>query len=1071
MEKIALLLVLALSILHFPFSGLEAQTWKEMMDSTKFYQGKQDYQTALLWAEKAESKAKAQFGEMDTNYIASIVSIYSCYFYMGNYEKAIEYCEKAKQIINEVRGEKSQDYVEICNNLGTFYNFNRNYEKAERYFKESLAIYRSFNKGDNTDLARIINNFAEFYYNIGDIKLAEPLFKEALEMRRKLFKGDNADLAQSINDFAVFSFSYATDDNKQVELLLKEALEMRRRLFKGDNPDIAESMSNLAGFYTEIGYYSQAEPLHREALEIRRRLFKGDNPDLAQSINGLAIFYYTRGDYKQAEPLFREALAMRRRMFKSDHPELAQSISNFATFCHQAIGDYKQAESLYKESLEMRRRIFKGDYTALALSINNIAVFYKDIGNFEQAEHLFQEALEMRRRLGDKREIASSLNLLAELYRVKGDYKQAEPLYKEALENYRSIFKVDHPDLALSINFLAYFYLEIGDIKQAEPLLKEALEIRRRLFKGDNRDLAQSINNLAAFYYSIGNYKQAEPLFKEAIDISKNIVNNYFPSLSEKEKKLFWNTVSNNFEAFNSFAIKENLENPSILCNMYDLELFIKALLFNSTSKIKRRIINSNDTALINKFRELSDKKEFLVKLYSMTEDSRKKKGFDVDSIEKITNEIEKELSLKSELYAQSFEKKKVTWNSIQTQLKEGEAAIEVVRFRLKDKNRYTDTIYYTFLILNNKTQEHPEIIILENGKKLENEYYNDYKKNTKDRKKDKLSFGRYWAKLYVKLKGFKKVYFSADGVYNKLNPSTLLMPNGKYLLDIQDIQQVNSTKDLLLGYKNTEKVNNSYTSAVLIGNPNFSLSESKVREVSWKMRNLDYNENNYETFESTRGIKLTRLPGTEKEIKKIEKLLEEKQIKVQTYLGDLALKTAVITANNPSILHIATHGLFLEDVKREGSNLLGFEEKKMVENPLLRSGLFFTGVENYIRSDSIKPTGAENGLLTAYEAMNLDLDKTELVVLSACETGLGEIVNGEGVYGLRRAFQQAGAKTVVMSLWKVNDEATQELMSSFYKNWVTGMTKREAFSKAQQEIKAKYKDPYFWGAFVMVGE
>ncbi|MGA2298455.1 MAG: CHAT domain-containing protein, partial [FCB group bacterium] len=158
-------------------------------------------------------------------------------------------------------------------------------------------------------------------------------------------------------------------------------------------------------------------------------------------------------------------------------------------------------------------------------------------------------------------------------------------------------------------------------------------------------------------------------------------------------------------------------------------------------------------------------------------------------------------------------------------------------------------------------------------------------------------------------------------------------------------------------------------------------------------------------------------------------------------------------------------------DVKKDNGFLYGFEPVKIIDNPLLRSGLCFAGVGNNKSNREFNPTGEDNGFLTAYEAMNLDLENTELVVLSACETGSGDKKNGAGVFGLRQAFQQAGAKTVIMSLWADFDEATQELMSKFYSNWVSGKTKRESFNLAQQEIRKKYKEPYYWGAFVMVGE
>lgn len=955
----------------------------------------------------------------------------SAYFYLDNqlFEPALKWAHKAEETAKTKFGEKDTNYIAAVSSLCQCYVYLGNNEKGLEYGEKVYLLTKEIIGTENKQYAEATGNLGYIYNRIGNYEKALNYIGESLSLYRKIYKGDHSSLSGSIG--------------------------------------------NMADILNTIGEYKQAEVLYNEALDMDKRIFNGDHPYLAMSINALGMFYKARGDNTKAELFYKEALDMRRRLYMTDHPELASSINNMA-YLYDSRGDYSKSDTLYKEALAMYRRIYKENHPALALAVNNVAFIYDRLGNFKEAEKLFKEALEMRRDLfkNDNTNLAQSINNLGGFYNAQGNYTAAEPYFKEALDMYRRIYKKDNTHLAQSINNMANFYNNIADYKQAEKYYLEALEMRRRIFPGDHPDLVQSITNLAGFYSRTGEYSKAEVLSTQALEMNKNILNSYFPILSENEKKMFWSMLSNDFENYNGFAVRRSSHNPSLISHMYDNQLYSKALLLNSTSRIKSRIINSGDSILIARYTSWNEHKEALVKLYKMTTEDIKAMNINIDSIENVTNDMEKELSLKSESFKQSYEKKKVNWKSIQTLLKPDEAAIEVVRFRIYDKKNYTDTIYYAFLIVNEQTEEHPDLVVLDNGKELENEFYTEYRNNTRSKVEDKKSFGRYWSKLFEKTKGYKKIFFSADGVYNKLNPSTLMLPDGKYLIDVQDIQQVNTTKDLLIGYYQSKQESNIFNSALLIGNPNFSLSEEQVQQASRKIRGNKEEDKSYEQLVSIRGVNLTKLPGTEKEINDISGFLKSKSWIVNSYLGDSALKTAVKTANNPRVLHIATHGLFLEDVKRESKSIFGFDEKKLIENPLLRSGLFFTGADNYLKKENASINDEEdNGLLTAYEAMNLNLDKTELVVLSACETGLGEIQNGEGVFGLRRAFQQAGAKTIMMSLWKVNDDATQQLMSLFYKNLVTGMTKRDAFSKAQQEVRSKYKDPYYWGAFVMVGE
>ena len=259
---------------------------------------------------------------------------------------------------------------------------------------------------------------------------------------------------------------------------------------------------------------------------------------------------------------------------------------------------------------------------------------------------------------------------------------------------------------------------------------------------------------------------------------------------------------------------------------------------------------------------------------------------------------------------------------------------------------------------------------------------------------------------------------------------------------------------------------------AELFGYPNYSLPAVRQGLLGANYERGDDAFIPGPTSDSLSRYQLSDLPGTKKEIETIQKLLLNENWLVSTHLGDDALKGAVMAVKSPRVLVLATHGYFVPDYEhnRQSGVEFGSLTWRVVDDPLLRSGLLFAGAGRTLRQSNVSmASGADNGILTAYEAMNLDLENTDLAVLSACETGLGEIRNGEGVYGLQRAFKIAGAKTIIMSLWRVDDEATQELTTGFFQYWLSGMDKERAFTRSIIEVKKHHPSPYYWGAFVLV--
>src|SRR5690606_29462237 len=329
------------------------------------------------------------------------------------------------------------------------------------------------------------------------------------------------------------------------------------------------------------------------------------------------------------------------------------------------------------------------------------------------------------------------------------------------------------------------------------------------------------------------------------------------------------------------------------------------------------------------------------------------------------------------------------------------------------------------------------------NGRDMETRYFKYYRNAITGLIHDSVSYHVYWQPLQQEIGMATSIYLSPDGVYNQINLEAIPTPDGKYVIDNTNIVLVSNTRDLYERHRNIREKDRNNT-AYMFGNPTFYLATADNTTIS-------------------------PLPGTEEEVLQLDFLLKQKGWETKDFIESAAAEEAVKAVNSPKIFHIATHGLYRRSQEISLSDQIRGNESVMTQNPLLRTGLLLTGAGDLLSKTDYN-YNMDNGILTAYEAMSLNLDQTDLVVLSACETGLGDVQQGEGVYGLQRAFLVAGAKVLIMSMFRVDEEATRNLMLKFYQRWLAGGDLRESFTAARKELRAEYPAPLYWGAFIMIG-
>ena len=609
---------------------------------------------------------------------------------------------------------------------------------------------------------------------------------------------------------------------------------------------------------------------------------------------------------------------------------------------------------------------------------------------------------------------------------------KVESYFKQSAQVYKDKFGLQNPNYAKVLSDLGNFYRMQGKFPEAEQNLTESLTIRANTLDANHPDYVKSEEDLGILYWKKGDLQKAYSNLQSSMSKSLDFVNRYFPPMSEAEKTKYWDILQPRFQRFYNYCLDAQATNPAIVQDMYNYQIATKGLLLNSTNKIKMAIFSSGNADLIKDYMSWLDKKEALARYYSLSKEDLKNQKIDLASLEQEANDMERSLSQRSSDFSQGYSAEKISHENISALLGDTEAIVELIRIRSFDKD-FTNDSKYAALVLAKNTQ--PKLVVLDNGNQLETRYAKFYRNAVQQKVADQYSYDQFWARIEPSLTGKKTIYISPDGVYNQINLNTLKKTGGDFIISKFDLAIIGNSKDLI-GLKAAKA--STKKDAFLLGFPNYG------------------------------GTSVASLPGTRVEVESISKILKTTGYQVSLSQQNEATESKIKSVKGSALVHIATHGYFLQDAE---SGAVGVDSENAKNNPLLRSGLLLAGAAKTMSGEVLPNLESnDNGVLTAYEAMNLNLNGTDLIVLSACETGLGDVRAGEGVYGLQRAFIVAGAKAMVMSLWKVDDAATQALMTNFYTNLSKGGSKLRAFKQAQQQLMLKYKEPYYWGAFVMIG-
>lgn len=980
--------------------------------------------------------------------------------------------------------------------------------KSINYYKQAKEIAQKF---DGFDTSSFDMNLALSYLRNSDIKRAIAIIDSLLaQLKVKTEKS-----LQYAHALKTASYIYASKgDVLQMRNYQTQSLKLMGEIYGKGSLNYASTLNSIALELAQLGFLVEARPLCNEAEKIALSYLPNYDPRLSdiytckqfvelyignvdkaieygeraktfsekympplalcERLCNLSNCYLKKYQFNKALSLLNEAMDIA----EKENGRMNMRCANIflqLNQVYQAMGNYSEAnacKSCYYEIFKELADTTQLEY-GVALLYNANQKLQED--NVEDAKRIANVALSVfENSLGNKNPVTLQVKAaIVKLTIQEGNLTEAIKELELILEAQN---KNKYSDLEI-MNLLATIYGMNGNFKQQKEISEKMIDISRQKYGDESQQVGDAYLILSNAYFRLGKTRKSADCSIKAFNICRKTVLNNFLFMTKKERADLWDNVSNFF--LNSLptacAFSENHVDYSPVT--YNAALLSKGLLLQAETNISDLIYSKGSESIKNDYNQFIYTKNLYNKATaSFSTDVELDELFMhkaiIDSLENEINFLEHDLMkhINSE-FGDYTTNLSTTWSDVSKSLGQSDIAIEFL-----NDTWSPDSIDYFALVLDSEAKAPLYVKLFSNA---EIRKYHDFKSLTVEQMKEFSVL--LWQPILSLFPNTKNIFFSPCGdLYNIPIESLPTFINDSFLSDNYNFYRLSSTRELTAKYNHWKKNNIS-----LYGDVKYDASIEELSTNEQKYKDNTVRSVEFENEGKDRGlITLNPLPGTANEVSSIASLVTSSQslsMESPPFVGLEASEASVKSLSNRGdrVLHIATHGFYFPETKISNSKYLqsifSIEYKGGVvtyDSPedaaLLRCGLYMAGAKSSLQGK--KPTGVDDGILTAREISMINLKGLDLAILSACETGIGDI-SGDGVFGLQRGFKKAGTHSILMSLWKVDDNATSYLMKEFYSSWLSGSTKQAALEYAKKQVRSRpeWISPKYWSAFVLL--